>query len=234
MLLRISLAISLCYFCTSVAQAQGVWLQDIFSQSTYPKQIKRQHAERKAAPPHTRYQEPTQRSAGAGSRRWQTSEPLPSPLPIVPAVVASNTELVIYVWLRERVAGVYQNGSLIQSMPIVPGSTSNPSTWLIGKTIVVGDKTKDYWSYKRYPDRHGRMSRAWMAYASRLWVQQADGNWHKSGFFFHKGDMSVWHSKTAGSHGCLRLTWQHAIWVYKNIPEGTPVIVKQSMTEVNS
>lgn len=227
MVLRIFLTVCLWSFYLAPAYAQGAWLENIFSPQVADQRMQRREPRRIQPRPPT--------SSGDGtlkrSKKWQTSEPLPGPLPEVPVVIASEPELVIHVWLKERMAGVYRSGELIQAMPIVPGSKSDPSTHLIGKTISIGDKTKDYWSRKRYPDRYGRMTRAWMAYASRLWIKQGDGTWLQSGFFFHRGDMSVWQSATKGSHGCFRLTWQHAIWVFENVPKGTPVIVKASMAD---
>jgi hypothetical protein len=107
----------------------------------------------------------------------------------------SHLPQFILIDIGEQCLGLYEYGKLIHLFPISSGRNGTPP-----KKFVVLSKEKDHYSTK--------YENAWMPYSMRLF-----GN-----YFLHGGILPSY----AASHGCVRLIYENAIFVYDWAEIGTP------------
>jgi hypothetical protein len=101
----------------------------------------------------------------------------------------------ILIDLRQQCLGLYEYGKLIHLFPISSGKDGTPA-----RKFSILSKEKDHYSTK--------YENAWMPYSMRLF-----GN-----YYLHGGILPSY----AASHGCIRLIYENAIFVYNWAKIGTP------------
>lgn len=117
----------------------------------------------------------------------------------------SHMAKFILIDLGEQCLGLYQYGKLIELFPISSGRDNRTPA----KKFTVLSKEIDHYS-KKYND-------AWMPYSLRLFGD----------IFLHGGILPSY----AASHGCIRLIYQNAVFIFNWAEIGTPgEIVNQNQT----
>jgi hypothetical protein len=106
----------------------------------------------------------------------------------------SHLPQFILIDIGQQCLGLYEYGKLIHLFPISSGRNGTPA-----KKFVILSKEKDHYSTK--------YENAWMPYSMRLF-----GN-----YFLHGGILPSY----AASHGCVRLIYENAIFVYNWTEIGT-------------
>ena len=107
-----------------------------------------------------------------------------------------------------RSLGLYEYGKLVHLFPISSGKNGGTPA----RKFVILSKEKDHYSTK--------YDNAWMPYSLRLF-----GN-----YFLHGGILPTY----AASHGCVRLIYQNAVFVYNWAKVGTPgEIVNETELDVD-
>ncbi len=101
----------------------------------------------------------------------------------------------ILIDLSQQCLGLYEYGKLIHLFPISSGKDGTPA-----RKFSILSKEKDHYSTK--------YENAWMPYSMRLF-----GN-----YYLHGGILPSY----AASHGCIRLIYENAIFVYNWSEIGTP------------
>ncbi len=101
----------------------------------------------------------------------------------------------ILIDIGKQCLGLYEHGKLAHLFPISSGKHGTPA-----KKFVLMSKEKDHYSTK--------YDNAWMPYSMRLF-----GN-----YFLHGGILPSY----AASHGCVRLIYENAVFVYNWADVGTP------------
>jgi hypothetical protein len=101
----------------------------------------------------------------------------------------------ILIDIGRQCLGLYEYGRLIHLFPISSGRNGTPT-----KKFVISSKEKDHYST--------RYENAWMPYSLRLF-----GN-----YYLHAGILPSY----AASHGCIRLIYENAVFVYDWAQIGTP------------
>lgn len=116
---------------------------------------------------------------------------------ILPERIESISRLSKYILidLGQQVLGLYEHGKLIHLFPISSGKTGTPT-----KKFTILSKEKDHYSRK--------YDNAWMPYSMRLFGD----------YFLHAGILPSY----PASHGCIRLNYDDAIFVYNWAQVGTP------------
>ncbi|MGC9194838.1 MAG: L,D-transpeptidase [Syntrophobacteraceae bacterium] len=107
----------------------------------------------------------------------------------------SNLPKYILVDLGKQCLGLYEYGALIHQFPACSGAQGTPA-----RKFTILSKEKDHYSTQ--------YSNAWMPYALRLF-----GN-----YYLHAGILPGY----AASHGCIRLIYENAVFVYDWAEVGTP------------
>lgn len=107
----------------------------------------------------------------------------------------SHLPKFILIDVGEQCLGLYEYGKLIHLFPISSGRYGTPA-----RRFLILSKEKDHYSSK--------YGNAWMPYSLRLF-----GN-----YFLHGGILPSY----AASHGCVRLIFENAVFVYDWTPVGTP------------
>jgi len=107
----------------------------------------------------------------------------------------SQSPQFILIDVGEQCLGLYEYGKLIHQFPISSGRHGTPT-----KKFVLLSKEKDHYSSK--------YDNAWMPYSMRLF-----GN-----YFIHGGILPNY----PASHGCVRMIYENAIFVYNWAKVGTP------------
>ncbi len=115
---------------------------------------------------------------------------------ILPDSIQSISRLpkFILIDLGRQALGLYEYGRLIHLFPISSG------VYTPAKTFVISSKEHDHYSTK--------YDNAWMPYSLRLF-----GN-----YYLHGGILPSY----AASHGCVRLIYENAVFVYNWTNVGTP------------
>jgi hypothetical protein len=101
----------------------------------------------------------------------------------------------ILIDIGQQCLGLYEYGKLIHQFPISSGRNGTPA-----KRFVILSKEQDHYSTK--------YENAWMPYSLRLF-----GN-----YFLHGGILPSY----AASHGCVRLIYDNAVFIYNWAEVGTP------------
>lgn len=116
---------------------------------------------------------------------------------ILPERIDSISSLpqFILIDLGQQCLGLYENGKLIHLFPVSSGKNGTPA-----KKFVIQSKEQDHFSTK--------YDNAWMPYSLRLY-----GN-----YYLHGGILPSY----AASHGCVRLIYENAVFVYDWAKVGTP------------
>ncbi len=108
--------------------------------------------------------------------------------------VARSPQFIL-VDIGQQCLGLYEYGKLVHLFPISSGKNGTPA-----KKFVIQSKEQDHFSTK--------YDNAWMPYSLRLY-----GN-----YFLHGGILPSY----AASHGCVRLIYENAVFVYEWAKVGTP------------
>jgi hypothetical protein len=120
---------------------------------------------------------------------------------ITPEILPKRIETIshlpqfILIDLGQQCLGLYQYGKLIHQFAISSGKHGTPA-----RNFVIMSKEKDHFSTK--------YENAWMPYSLRLFGD----------YFLHGGILPSY----ATSHGCVRLMYENAIFVYNWAKVGTP------------
>jgi hypothetical protein len=116
---------------------------------------------------------------------------------ILPDQISSISQLPQFILLDvgQQCLGLYAYGRLIDQFPISSGINGTPT----GKFVILS-KEQDHYSTK--------YDNAWMPYSLRLF-----GN-----YFIHGGILPSY----AASHGCVRMIYENAVFVYNWAKVGTP------------
>jgi len=116
---------------------------------------------------------------------------------ILPDRISSISQLpqFILIDLTQQCLGLYAYGRLIHLFPISSGRGGTPA-----RKFVILSKEQDHYSTK--------YENAWMPYSLRLF-----GN-----YFIHGGILPSY----AASHGCVRMIYENAVFVYNWAKVGTP------------
>lgn len=117
-------------------------------------------------------------------------------------------EKLIYIDISEQWLGAYEKGILVNSFPISSGR-----------------KGIDEKGRPSYATRPGNFKIIWKY--EKQWSKKFEV-WLYRGMNFYKGFTIHAGSPLPGyptSHGCVRLFYQNAQWIYKWAPVGTPVII---------
>ncbi len=118
---------------------------------------------------------------------------------------ASHVPRFILIDIGEQCLGLYEHGKLKHLFPISSGRYGTPA-----RKFVILSKEKDHYSFK--------YGNAWMPYSLRLFGD----------YFLHGGILPSY----AASHGCVRLIYEDAVFVYDWAQVGTPgEIVNRSLRE---
>ena len=112
----------------------------------------------------------------------------------------------ILIDVDQQCLGLYEYGRLIHLFPISSGARGTPA-----RAFVILSKEKDHYSTK--------YDNAWMPYSLRLFGD----------YFLHGGILPSY----AASHGCVRLIYENAVFVYNWARIGTPgeIINRQPATQ---
>jgi len=116
---------------------------------------------------------------------------------ILPERIGSVSRLpqFILIDIGQQCLGLYEYGKLVHLFPISSGKYGTPA-----RRFVILSKEKDHYSTK--------YENAWMPYSLRLFGD----------YFLHAGILP----SHAASHGCIRLIYENAIFVYNWAKIGTP------------
>ncbi|MHC1726156.1 MAG: L,D-transpeptidase [Syntrophobacteraceae bacterium] len=116
---------------------------------------------------------------------------------ILPEHIGNISHLPKYILIHigKQCLGLYEYGELTHLFPISSGKNGTPT-----KKFVLLSKERDHYSTK--------YDNAWMPYSMRLF-----GN-----YFLHGGILPSY----AASHGCIRLIYENAVFVYNWADIGTP------------
>jgi lipoprotein-anchoring transpeptidase ErfK/SrfK len=127
---------------------------------------------------------------------------------ILPERIESISRLskFILIDIGQQALGLYEYGRLIHLFPISSGKKETPS-----KKFTILSKEKDHFSRK--------YENAWMPYSMRLFGD----------YFLHAGILPSY----PASHGCIRLNYDDAIFVYNWAQIGTPGEVVKKTSEKN-
>lgn len=129
---------------------------------------------------------------------------------ILPETIGTVSRLPQYILIDigEQCLGLYEYGKLIHLFPISSGKDGTPS-----RKFTILSKEKDHYSTL--------YDNAWMPYSLRLF-----GN-----YFLHGGILPSY----AASHGCIRLIYENAVFVYNWANIGTPgeIVNKASLKQGN-
>ncbi len=126
---------------------------------------------------------------------------------------SSSTKYLLLVDTTENVVGIYTgkqgNWTLKYSWGCTTGKASTPT---VTGVFTVGAKGKYF---------NGSTYTCW-------YYTQFYGNYLFHSVIYQKGSSTVITDGRIGqnlSHGCVRLTMEHALWIYNNIPTNTTVVV---------
>ena len=112
----------------------------------------------------------------------------------------------------------WKNGTEIKQMPISMGSADHPTPNGVYHTK---EKYRDmYMDSSTYgvPVDSAEGYRTYVEYATRM-------SW--DGIFIHAAPWSVAQQGNSNvSHGCINVSTANGKWVYDNVPEGTPIVVR--------
>jgi lipoprotein-anchoring transpeptidase ErfK/SrfK len=133
---------------------------------------------------------------------------------IKPKILSERIESVsrlskfILIDIGQQALGLYEYGRLIHLFPTSSGKNGTPT-----KKFVMLSKEKDHFSRK--------YENAWMPYSMRLFGD----------YFLHAGILPSY----AASHGCIRLNYVDAVFVFNWAEMGTPgeVVKKKSERKEN-
>ena len=116
---------------------------------------------------------------------------------ILPERINSISQLPQFILIDtgQQCLGLYVYGKLIHLFPISSGKNGTPA-----RKFVISSKEQDHYSSK--------YDNAWMPYSLRLF-----GN-----YFIHGGILPSY----AASHGCIRMIYENAVFVYNWAKIGTP------------
>jgi len=116
---------------------------------------------------------------------------------ILPERIESISRLSKYIFIDigRQCLGLYEYGRLIHMFPISSGKNGTPA-----RKFTISSKEKDHYSTK--------YENAWMPYSLRIFGD----------YFLHGGILPSY----AASHGCVRLIYDNAIFVYNWAEMGTP------------
>ncbi|GAA1480373.1 hypothetical protein GCM10009624_08130 [Gordonia sinesedis] len=157
--------------------------------------------------------------------------PKPSPKPAPPTTtqpakpaepaapnVKTSTGYVALADDKSHTITWWKNGKVVRTMPISMGTNKNPTPNGVYHTK---EKYRDmYMDSSTYgvpvnsPDGY----RTYVEYATRM-------SW--DGIFIHAAPWSVaQQGKENVSHGCINISTENGKWVYDNVPQGTPIVVR--------
>ena len=116
---------------------------------------------------------------------------------ILPQRISGTSQLpqFILIDLGQQCLGLYAYGKLIHQFPISSGRNGTPA-----RKFVILSKDQDHYSSK-YDD-------AWMPYSLRLFGD----------YYIHGGILP----RYAASHGCIRMIYENAVFLYNWTKIGTP------------
>ncbi len=116
---------------------------------------------------------------------------------ILPERIGSISQLpqFILIDVGQQCLGLYAYGRLIYQFPISSGRNGTPA-----RKFVISSKEQDHYSSK--------YDNAWMPYSLRLFGD----------YFIHGGILPSY----AASHGCVRMIYENAVFVYNWTKVGTP------------
>ena len=116
---------------------------------------------------------------------------------ILPERISSNSQSpqFILIDVGQQCLGLYAYGRLIHQFPISSGRNGTPA-----RRFVISSKEQDHYSSK--------YDNAWMPYSLRLFGD----------YFLHGGILPSY----AASHGCIRMIYENAVFVYNWAKVGTP------------
>lgn len=118
----------------------------------------------------------------------------PKILPERISSVARSPQFIL-IDVGQQCLGLYAYGRLIHQFPISSGKNGTPA-----RKFVILSKEQDHYSTK--------YDNAWMPYSLRLF-----GN-----YFIHGGVLPSY----AASHGCVRMIYENAVFLYNWVQVGTP------------
>lgn len=138
-----------------------------------------------------------------------------------PPDVRTNTGYIAVADDHTKQLTWWKDDEVVQVMPISMGSDRFPTP---NGVYYVKERYRDmYMDSSTYgvpvdsPDGY----RTYVEYAVRM-------SW--SGIFTHAAPWSVEQQGVSNvSHGCLNLNTENAKWIYDNVPEGTPIIVANTI-----
>lgn len=154
-----------------------------------------------------------------------TPKPTPKPVPTtqvpgVPAIpdVPTSTGWIALAKDSDHQIYWWHNGQFVKQMPISMGTNAHPTP-----NGVYHTKEKyrsmymDSSTYGVPVDSPGGY-RTYVEYATRMSMD---------GIFIHAAPWSVaQQGKSNASHGCINVSTANGKWVYDNIPQGTPIVVR--------
>lgn len=147
----------------------------------------------------------------------KTTEPAAPGVPAMPRVatatgwvaLATNSDHTIYWW---------KDGEFVKSMPTSMGKPGHETPSMTYHTM---EKYRDmYMDSSTYgvPIDSAEGYRTYVEYATRM---------SNSGIFIHAAPWSVNQQGNSNvSHGCLNVSTENGKWVYDNIGQGTPIVVR--------
>ncbi|MBD0023506.1 L,D-transpeptidase [Gordonia sp. (in: high G+C Gram-positive bacteria)] len=150
----------------------------------------------------------------------QTPTTTRKPKPWVPAIpnVRTSTGYVALALDSKHTIYWWHNGKLVRQMPISMGSNKHPTPNGVYHTK---EKYRDmYMDSSTYgvPIDSPEGYRTYVEYATLM-------SW--DGIFIHGAPWSEAQQGNSNvSHGCINVTNAYAKWVYDNVPQGTPIVVR--------
>lgn len=150
----------------------------------------------------------------------KTSTPPPAPKPWIPAIpnVQTSTGYVALAIDSKHQIYWWRNGKFLRQMPISMGSNKHPTPNGVYHTK---EKYRDmYMDSSTYgvPIDSPEGYRTYVEYATRM-------SW--DGIFIHGAPWSEAQQGNSNvSHGCINITNANAKWVYDNVPQGIPIVVR--------
>ncbi len=116
---------------------------------------------------------------------------------------------------------VFKDGRLVREMPISMGKDSTPTP---NGTYKILERFRDmYMDSSTYgvPIDAPNGYRTYVEYATRI-------SW--SGIFVHGAPWSLGQQGVSNvSHGCINVSVENARWFFENVPNGSPVVVKNTV-----
>jgi lipoprotein-anchoring transpeptidase ErfK/SrfK len=128
---------------------------------------------------------------------------------ILPERINSISQLpqFILIDVGQQCLGLYVHGKLIHLFPISSGKHGTPT-----RKFVISSKEQDHYSSK--------YDNAWMPYSLRIFGD----------YFIHGGILPSY----AASHGCIRMIYENAVFLYDWAKIGTPgEIIDQTASKQN-